>query len=385
MVTQSPGSAGAGDPGGGDALHTTPPVGDLLDWSTASRVARAVATRTSPLPTYVWSTMAADFEELTAHAEGLVEDETGLRSLAGPARARLTDRAGWVQANVASFERLLRPLATKLASSGGHGVRLPPAVGTRLAGAQLGVLLGWMSGRVLGQYDQLLVEDDRPEDQDIVYFVAPNIAAVERRHGFPPREFRLWLALHEVTHRAQFTGVPWMRDHFLSLLGATIDGIDPDPARLVDAVKRVSAGIRQGRNPLDDGGLLTLLATPEQQRALQRIGGLMSLLEGHGDITMNRAALERIPNAATFHRVLHERRRRRGASRAVSVLIGLDAKMKQYEQGERFIEQVEGAGGRDLLARVWQSPEWLPDASEIRLPQRWIDRALPLAPAVIGG
>jgi coenzyme F420 biosynthesis associated uncharacterized protein len=323
--------------------------------------------------------MESDFEELTAEAEGLVEAETGLRSLSGPARGRVTDRVGWVHANVASFQRLLDPLAVKMAAAGHGGALTPLSVSRKASGVQVGLLLGWLSSRVLGQYDQLIIEDDHPEDQDIVYYVGPNVAAVERRYGFPPREFRLWLALHEVTHRAQFTGVPWMREHFLSLLNGTVDGFDPDPRRLVDALRRSVDGLRAGHNPLDEGGLLTLLATPEQLEVIRQIGGLMSLLEGHGDITMDRAGAERVPNAAAFSAALHERRRQRGAAKVISTLIGLDAKLRQYEQGERFIEAVEEAGGRDLLARVWQGPQWLPDWPEIRQPGRWIDRTAALA------
>ena len=107
-------------------------------------------------------------------------------------------------------------------------------VSRSVAGTQVGLLLGWMSTRVLGQYDQLLIEDEHPEDQDIVYYVGPNVLALEKRFAFPPREFRLWLALHEVTHRVQFTGVPWMRAHFLSLVESTLAGVDPDPKRLLE-------------------------------------------------------------------------------------------------------------------------------------------------------
>src|SRR5690606_16547916 len=157
-----------------------------------------------------------DFAELTEQAEAMVEAATGLRSAAGPARARVTDRRGWVRANVASFQRLMRPLTDKVGPALEAGPLAP--VTRRLAGAAVGMLLGWMSTRVLGQYDLLVVEDEDPDEQDIVYYVGPNVLALEKRFAFPPREFRLWLALHEVTHRAQFTGIEWMRPHFLSLV-----------------------------------------------------------------------------------------------------------------------------------------------------------------------
>lgn len=351
---------------------------ELISWETAASVAAKVARRQEPLTLPQRRALERDFEELTAEAEELVAAETGLRSLAGPARPRVADRAQWVDANVASFQRLLRPVVEKLSArvDQGRGFSpLPASVSRTLTGTEIGLLLGWMSTRVLGQYDQLLIEDERPEDQDIVYYVGPNIVAVERKYGFPTRQFRLWLAIHEVTHRAQFTGVPWMREHFLSLVERTLNGIDPDPKALLAALRRSVDQIRSGQNPLEDGGLVTLIAGPEQYAAIQEIGGLMSLLEGHGDITMDRAGADCIPSADRFSRTLKERRRQRGLAKLLSLLIGLDAKLRQYEQGERFIEAVEGAGGRDLLNKVWEGPAWLPSWAEIRTPGEWIARA----------
>ena len=133
-------------------------------------------------------------------------------------------------------------------------------VAQKFAGAEVGVMLGWMSTRVLGQYDLLIIEEESPHDQDIVYYVGPNILALEKLYAFPPREFRLWLALHEVTHRAQFTGIPWMRPHFLALVEQMLDSVDPDPKRFVDALGRAAEAFRSGRNPLADGGVMALVA-----------------------------------------------------------------------------------------------------------------------------
>ncbi len=350
-----------------------------VDWELAERVAVRVGGREPFAESYHYDSLTTDFAELTALAEQLVAEATGLRSRSGPARARVTDRAGWVRANVASFQRLLRPLTDRLGDRLGSGPMAPLA--RRATGAEVGALLGWMSTRVLGQYDLLIVEDEDPEDQDVVYYVGPNILALEKRFAFPPREFRLWLALHEVTHRAQFTGVPWLRGHFLHLVERSLAGVDADPKRFVLALRRVAEGVRAGRNPLDDGGLVALLATPDQQEVLQEIGGLMSLLEGHGDITMDRAGAERIPSAERFSRVLRQRRRAvPPVARAVQKLIGLEAKLKQYEQGERFIVAVEAEGGGELLNRAFESASMLPSLGEIRAPQRWIDRVRLVAP-----
>ena len=349
-------------------------------WDLAERVAVRVAGHEPLEQSYLYRTLEPDFVELTQEAESLVERETGLRSAAGAARARVTDRAGWIHANVNSFQRLLRPLTRKLEAALDQPTNLGPVpipvarVGRSVAGTQVGLLLGWMSTRVLGQYDQLIVEDENPDEQDIVYYVGPNVIALEKRFAFPPREFRLWLALHEVTHRMQFTAIGWMRPYFLSLVENTLSGVDPDPRRFVEALKRAAEQVRQGHNPLDDGGLVTLLAGPEQYEGIQQIGGLMSLLEGHGDVTMDRAGADRIPSAERFSRVLRLRRQQKGPMKLVSTLIGLDAKLKQYQQGEEFIQAVEASEGRDFLGKVWEGPEWLPDLAEIREPPKWVAR-----------
>jgi len=344
-----------------------------VDWNLAERVAVRVGGRDPFQDSYHYASLAPDFAELTVQAEELVAAATGLRSLAGPARARVTDRAGWVSANVRSFSRLLRPITDKL-DEHISGSKLSP-IARRATGAELGALLGWMSTRVLGQYDLLVIEDEDVDDQDVVYYVGPNVLALEKRFAFPPREFRLWLALHEVTHRAQFTGVPWMRPHFLGLVKQTLGSVDPDPKRFLDALRRVAEGVREGRNPLDDGGIVALLATEEQSRVLQQVGGLMSLLEGHGDVTMDRAGAGHIPSAERFSRVLRQRRRAISpTARLLQRLIGLEAKMNQYEQGEQFIAAVEAAGGPPLLNRAFEAPELLPTLAEIRAPMSWVDR-----------
>jgi coenzyme F420 biosynthesis associated uncharacterized protein len=355
-------------------------MADAISWDLAERVAARVGVRDPFTSSYHYASLQPDFDELTSEAEELVVRETGLVSLAGPARARVTDRAGWVRANIASFQRLMRPVTDRL----GPRIEDSPiaGVGRAVTGVQIGTLLGWMSTRVLGQYDLLLIEDEAPLEQDIVYYVGPNILALEKRFAFPPREFRLWLALHEVTHRAQFTGVPWMRDYFLTLVESTLSAADPDPRRLLEAVKRAVDIVRDGRNPLDDG-LVALLATADQQVALRQVQGLMSLLEGHGDITMDRAGADRIPSAERFSRVLRQRRgEARGPGKLLQQAIGFESKIRQYQEGEQFIEAVEAVGGPVLLARAWEGPENLPTVDEIRDPGRWMAR---LPPAALAG
>lgn len=351
-----------------------------VDWDLAHKVASRSAGREPFADSYHYASLTSDFDELTAIAEEQVAAETGLVSLAGPARARVTDRQGWIRANISSFQRLLRPITDRLDEQMASSPFAP--VARRVAGAEVGLVLGWMSGRVLGQYDLLVIEDENPEDQDIVYYVGPNVLGLEKRFGFPPREFRHWLALHEVTHRAQFTGIPWMRQHFLSLVKQTVDTVDPNPQRFLDALGRTVTELRAGRNPLDDGGLMGVLASDEQRQVLDQVAGLMSLLEGHGDVTMDRAGADAIPNAARFGQVLRARRNQQtSAAKVLQKLIGLEAKMKQYQQGEDFIEVVEREGGTELLDRAWVDADNLPTIAEIRDPEAWISRVGPTVAA----
>lgn len=348
-------------------------MAQVISWDWAERTAIAVARQEPLARSYHADALEADFAEATALAEQLVAAETGLRSLAGPARAVVTDRAGWIRANVASFRRLLGPLSDTLGTRLTNPLLAPGA--RAVAGVEMGGLLGWMSTKVLGQYDLLIAEDDDPENQDMVYYVGPNVLAIERRYGFPPKEFRLWLALHELTHRAQFTGIDWMAEHFVTMVGQVISGIDPDPKAFVGRLRHAVAEVRAGRNPLEEGGLAAIVASEEQNEVLARIQGMMSLLEGHGDVTMDRAGRDLVPNAARFSAVLRERRRSAsGPVRVIQQLLGLEAKMRQYAQGETFIEEVEAAGGPALVARAWEGPDMLPDLSEIRDPVRWIAR-----------
>lgn len=366
--------------GGVDRVTVANPV----DWQVARSVAARVARRDPYGQLVSAASLQPCFEALTAQAEVLVAETTGLPSLAGPGRARVTDRSGWVGANVASFQRLLRPLTDRFGERLGSSTLAP--IGRRVTGAEVGLLLGWMSTRVLGQYDLLIVEDERPEEQDLVYYLGSNIVALERRFAFPPDEFRLWIALHECTHRAQFTGVPWLRPHFLGLVDRLLSSVEPDPGRLVAGLKAAVAEARSGGRPLDRGGLAAVVATPEQRQVLDQIGGMMALLEGHGEVTMDRAGEGLLPSAERFGRVLRARRQSsRGLAKLLQRLVGLDAKLAQYEQGTTFITAVEAAGGAELFAKVWEGPHRLPTLDEIREPSRWIARVDREVPGPLAG
>ncbi|MCY3785802.1 MAG: zinc-dependent metalloprotease [bacterium] len=346
-----------------------------VDWDLAQKVAFRVAERGGgpDVRSPQVRSIGRDFAEATEQAERLVAEATGLQA-ASEARARVVDRRSWIRANVASFQRLLRPLTDRMDSRIDRSGPMHEIARTA-SGAEVGALLGWMSRRVLGQYDLLIIEDDKPDDQDMVYYVGPNVVSLERRHGFPVGEFRLWLALHECTHRAQFMGIPWLRGHFLGLVDEALDVVDPDPVRMLDAARRLMEARRGGDDPFRWGGLTALLAPPSQQGALERLSGMMSLLEGHGDVTMDRAGADRLSESARFGRVLRSRRTSaRGLAKLLQRLVGIEAKLYQYQAGEAFIAAVERIEGVEFVERAWARPECLPDMAEIQSPELWIER-----------
>ena len=328
--------------------------------------------------------LQAEFDELTAQAEELVAEATGLHSAHGPARAQVTDRAGWVSANVRQLPAAARPAPrparpARLARANAAAARLAgplASAGAAATGAQMGLVLGWLSTRVLGQYDLLLTEE-AAEDQDLVYFVGPNIVALEQQHGFDPSEFRLWLALARgdpplPVHRRALDARLLRRAWSSEVLGSP----RARPGRLrrvAPADGRPRSG--PGATRCEDNGALGLLATPEQLEGLSTDPGDDEPARGprrrdHGPGRRGRAS--RAPPASP-RCCASGASRPAGLARLLQQLIGLEAKMRQYEEGERFIER--SRGGRAGAARPGLGgPEWLPTLEEIRDPATWVAR-----------
>ena len=234
----------------------------------------------------------------------------------------------------------------------------------------MGALLGYVAQRVLGQYD-LLVPDDRGE---AVYYVGANVLALEKRFAFRPRDFRLWIAIHEVTHRAQFVGVPWMREYFMSLVQQVFQLVDPDPRTFARALGNAVDAIKRGQNPLDEGGLVSLIASPEQRGVLDQVQALMSLLEGHGNVVMTDLGAKHVAGEERMARVLHQRRQAGGIASQIQKLLGLEQKMRQYEVGEKFVRGVLDLGGSRAIDHAWEHPDNLPVLAEFDDPGAWLAR-----------
>ena len=217
----------------------------VVDWARAEQVAIKVAGRSRAPDAHV-----EGWDPPIGLIEQQIEDVTGLRSAAGTASADLIDRPTWIRANITSFRQLLDPVLSKLATqrpTSGFAAGALNSWSQQVAGAQLGTMLGWMGGRVLGQYDLLVRGDAADAGADgAVYLVGPNLATLEQRFGFDPIEFRTWVLLHELTHRAQFTGVPWMRAYFTGLVDELLGAVDPRPRGAVGRAARCAHAARRG-------------------------------------------------------------------------------------------------------------------------------------------
>jgi coenzyme F420 biosynthesis associated uncharacterized protein len=338
----------------------------LADWDTALAIGRRVAGPGAPVPAVDRARMREDFGELAPFSEDLIRDFTGLDPGGFRSRAWVMARSEWIRANLGGLQRMLEPLAGRiLAKQPGQGT-----VRRKAIGAQAGALLGYVSKRVLGQYDAFLP----PDDEGLLYFVGPNVAEVERRFALPPRDFRLWISIHEVTHRVQFGAAPWLRGHIRDQIDRYLGTISLESKDLGQQLRRAIEEARSGADVRGMGGLFLLL-TPEQREIVRHVQGVMSLLEGHASFVMNEVAQDHVKDLARMRNALAQRRRSAsGVERSFQRAIGFDKKIEQYDAGERFVRDVVMRAGMDGLNRVWLAPEALPTIEEISDPSRWVER-----------
>ena len=334
-----------------------------VDYGFAAATARRLAPAGPVLSLMEAADVVGELREVTVAAEQHVRDVTGLLPPGAPGPATVVDRGGWAQANVEGFRVVLEPMADRLLAGKTPG-RLASAATGKVAGLQMGSILAWLSSKVLGQYEAF-TEDGRPGR---LVLVAPNIVETERRLGVDPSDFRLWVALHEVTHRTQFTAVPWLHGHVRSEIDALLEAADlTDASRLL---ARLKEGIGERR------ALVELLQTPEQRVVLDRVTAFMSLLEGHAEHVMDGVGPAVVPSVVHIRERFQARRAQRGGplDRLLRRLLGLDLKALQYAEGSVFVRRCVEEVGMDGFNQVWESPETLPTREEIRAPQLWVRR-----------
>ncbi len=348
----------------------------MIDWGFAAAVARTVAPSGPRISREEAQAAVAELKEASRSAYEPVAETSGLHTPSGAAPAIVVDRGGWVDANVRSFQAMFDPVVEKLlARQEASGRPAPPpamqAFTGKVTGTEVGGLLAFMSTKILGQYD---LSPGRPAEDASLLLVAPNIVQVEQELRVDPRDFRLWVALHEETHRVQFTAVPWLRDHMLTRTGEMAASLTPDPEEMIRRVKDVLVNAPRVLQP-GSNGLAELFTTREQREELAALTAVMALLEGHADVVMDEVGPRVVPSVDVIRAKFERRRRGLGFfDILVRRLLGLEAKMAQYRDGAAFVRGVQERVGVDGFNAVWTAPATLPSADEISDPGAWVAR-----------
>ena len=348
----------------------------MVDWSLARQIARFASGGGGP------ATLDADLDAMVADAEGHLRNYTALTPAAPIPPPEVVDRAEWADVNLGSLRKMLTPVSERLADrlemAGPLAGPLRAVTGATLA-AESGLVMGYMSQKVLGQYELSLLE---AEATPRLLFVGPNLNKAVRELDAERDSFLRWIVLHELTHVLQFSGVPWLRDHLSELMREYMKTVEvriergaagglpawPDPQKIVEAFR--------------EGGLVALVQTREQREIMERIQPAMSVIEGYSEHVMDAVGEEVLDGYAGLREGMERRRASRSApERILQRLLGLDMKMRQYEEGKAFCDGVVERGGIEGLNRVWGSPKSLPTTAELRDPAAWLARTAPSAAA----
>jgi coenzyme F420 biosynthesis associated uncharacterized protein len=346
----------------------------VIDWSLARRVSRLVAGPIAPSVR-----LPGDLAAMATDAEQRVVAYTGLQPRGPLPPPEAIDRPQWADANLDGMREILTPVADKLGpQSGPLAGPLRGAAGAILA-AEIGGLTGLLSQRVLGQYELVLLDAERPTR---LLFVAPNLLEAAGKLDVDSHQLVHWVAVHEVTHAVQFSSVPWLQDHLGGLLRELLAGVDVDVDWKALAKMPSRDDVQELVRSLREDGLVMVLAGPERRDLLDRLQATMAVIEGHAEHVMDAVGRDVLPDLDLLRDALERRRANKtGPWKLLEKLLGLEMKLKQYEVGKRFCDHVVEREGVVALHRVFASPEALPTWAELQDPDSWLERRRALPPA----
>ena len=355
----------------------------LINWDLAASTAARLTPAGPTLSPADIGKAVDSLRELADKSVPHVHEITGLEAARDlrDSSVLVVDRASWAKANTQSFAVMLRPAMEKMVESR-RGTISPAAAGVSgaITGSQLGAVLAFLSSKVLGQYDPFaaLAEGSKAPAGGRLLLVAPNIVSVERELNVTPEDFRLWVCLHEQTHRVQFAAAPWLRHHMLAqiddLSGHLLGNVDSLMDRAGAAARSLKDRSATGDTP-GRGAILDLLQDPEEKAAISHLTAVMSLLEGHANVVMDAVDASIVPSVKTIRQRFNARGKDRGViEKFIRSLLGLDAKMRQYSDGAKFVRAVVDAAGMEGFNRVWESADNLPTEPEIHDARIWLDR-----------
>lgn len=345
----------------------------LIDWGQARAAALRVA-QWEQAPVDDRAFRREQYTRLVKQSEPLIAEYLGVQLPEPISRVYVHDRREWLEANFISFEQLFRPIEEMYERNGAKSAAaaLLGDLNGKILGAQMGVLLGYLARRVLGQYDLSLLSPD-PAARGALYFVEPNISRVQGQLGLNDEDFRLWIALHEATHVFEFEAYPWVRQHFRDLLQQYFDQLNLQLESLGSGLPQLIARLAQSWG--SGQHWIELVLTPEQRRIFEQLQALMSIVEGYGNHVMNAVGKRLLPSFEQIEQRVAQRQSTKTLIEQIfNRVTGMDLKLAQYQQGEAFINYVIATRGSAFAHRVWERPEHLPTMEEIKTPQTWIAR-----------
>jgi coenzyme F420 biosynthesis associated uncharacterized protein len=375
----------------------------MIDWDMAISTGVRFARQGPQVSLVDARAVVAELRGLTAVVQQPVRELTGLTSQGDVGPVAVVDRPGWIKANVGGFRVVLEPLAEKLAE---RSNAMPAAgsvfgaIGSRATGMQAGLILAYLSSRVLGQYELFLPPGEGGVSANGVNgngsansnaaangagangasvgrltLVAPNIVMVERELGVDPHDFRRWVCLHEETHRVQFTSVPWLRGYVQGMMTEFLLASDLDAGAILERMRSAATAVAGAVRGGETESLIEAMQTPAQRALLDKLTAVMTLVEGHGDYVMDAVGPRVVPSVEDIRAKFSQRRGSAGRLEQIfRRLLGIDLKMKQYEQGSRFVSTVVEEAGMAGFNKVWTSPETLPTRAELANPREWLER-----------
>ena len=345
----------------------------LIDWDLVRRTSLNVS-QNDQAPVRNRAVARERYSDMVRRSEPLIADYLGVDLPEPIQRIVVMDRKQWLDTNIDNFAKLfefVEDLYQRSASQVTVGATLAAGINRRVMSVQTGVLLGVLARKVLGQYDLSLLA---PEPSGgALYFVEPNIEAVQRSLGLNSHDFRLWIALHETTHAYEFEAYPWVREHFNGLLRRFFDTVNEQLLNMNGGfgalLSRIIENMNQGQHWME------ALQTPVQREIFNELQALMSLVEGYSNHIMNAIGRQILPNFDEIEQRVEQRKGSRSlAEQLFNRVTGMDLKLAQYQQGQHFVDTVVQQRGVAFATRVWQRAENLPTMDEIRNPERWIAR-----------
>jgi coenzyme F420 biosynthesis associated uncharacterized protein len=359
----------------------------MVDWTVALNTATKLVKPGPEISRTGAAAVVAELRGAAVRAEAYVTQVTGLETAGSTSPVLVVDRPRWIQANLDGFRHILAPLNAKAAEKMKNASSTMAGLGPMITGVEVGALLSYLAPKVLGQFDPFypgapsLAESDAADGVGAnggrLLLVAPNIVAIERELNVDPSDFRLWVCLHEETHRVQFAAVPWLRDYLTDQVAEVVASTDLDPTVLLQMLANAIRRIVEALSRNEEISIVDLVQTPAQREIVDRITAVMSLLEGHADVVMDGVGPEVIPSVEAIRAKFTVRRQGQGFDKVIRKLLGLDAKMRQYRDGAAFCRAVIARVGMAGLNKVWTSPNTLPTRAEIADPQIWLARMHP--------